>query len=81
MGDIFSSSFGGSVFLVRVRFFSYFVRDAHSNLISADDLEYAVHRFVLIHKTLKTCNRAHVLELIFGKFPAPPFLPVGTGQN
>ena len=41
MEDILSSSFGGSVFLVCVRFFSYFVRNAHSNLIPADDLEYA----------------------------------------
>ena len=81
MEDIFSSSFGSSVFLVRVRFFSYFVRDGHSNLISADYLEYAVHRFVLINETLKTCHSAHILKLIFGTFPGPPFLPIGTGQD
>ena len=34
--------FGSSSFLERVMFFSFFVPDGHSNLISADDLEYAV---------------------------------------
>ena len=37
--------------------------------------------FVLIHETLKTCHRAHILELIFGTFPIPPFLPIGIGAR
>ena len=78
--DILLFSFGISVFLMCVRFFRYLVCDAHSNFISADNLEYAVPRFILFHKTLRPCAGAYVLELILGMFLVVPFLPIGIGQ-
>ena len=41
---------------------SYFVRDGHSNLIPADDLEYAVYRFVLIHAKLVWSKVLHLSQ-------------------
>ena len=62
--------------------FSHLVRDGYSNLISADNLEYTVHSFVLIYEPHHSYIVGQILYLLFGSFPVPPGVLHGNqGQD